>query len=301
MPAAYTHLTLVNEVAKDSRLPLALMDAAGRWMRFVELGAVSPDLAYLVIGPGSRDATAWADRMHTHDAGRMIHAGAALLPRQPEESRERCLAWLMGYSAHVVADVVIHPVVNAIVGEPYIDHKKDHRICEMHQDVHIWARMNLGEIGLAEHLDSGVGRCGDETGIDPVIRGFWEDMLRTAYGNWEAGAGPDIDMWYLRFLVAVDKIAEEGNRLMPLARHVAAGVAGLVYPEAADRRFIENVNTPAGPRHYDEVFDHAKEACVEVWLDLIGAAPAERRFARVDPSWNLDSGRTPTGNYTLWS
>lgn len=46
---------------------------------------------------------------------------------------------------------------------------------------------------------------------------------------------------------------------------------------------------------------HAKEACLEVWMDLIGAAPAERRFARVDPSWNLDSGRTPAGTYTLWN
>ncbi len=54
----------------------------------------------------------------------------------------------------------VHPVVKLKVG-PYAENKTRHRECEIHQDAYIFPRrLNLGTIGLAEHLTSGIGQCG---------------------------------------------------------------------------------------------------------------------------------------------
>jgi len=51
----------------------------------------------------------------------------------------------------VVADVTIHPILELKVGS-YAEHKMGHRTCEMHQDAYIFQRLNLGDVGLSEHL-----------------------------------------------------------------------------------------------------------------------------------------------------
>lgn len=68
MPAAYAHLTLVN-VLKERRnlekipgMPRPAVIAVGKYAKFCELGAVSPDYPYLALGDA--DAAKWADAMH---------------------------------------------------------------------------------------------------------------------------------------------------------------------------------------------------------------------------------------------
>lgn len=146
------------------------------------MGAVSPDYPYLDIG--NKDAEQWADLMHNYRTGEMIQIGINALQGIGGEEKREGLAWLLGYAAHVVADVTIHPIVGLKTGLPYKDHKTDHRKCEMHQDAYVFQRLNLGEIGLAEHLDSGIKAYGDvdnSDNLDREIERLWGIMLQRVY------------------------------------------------------------------------------------------------------------------------
>lgn len=76
--------------------------------------------------------------MHYDFTGKMITVGADLIRKMDRGTEKRiCIAWLMGYAAHVVTDVSIHPIVKLKVGD-YAENKTDHRICEMNQDAYIY-------------------------------------------------------------------------------------------------------------------------------------------------------------------
>ena len=185
MPGAYAHLTLVNLVREPARLeshgfpPEAIVPVLD-YFRFCELGAISPDYPYLDIA--HPDACQWADRMHYQKTGDMVKAGIDLIRKLDGPSQQKTFAWLLGYTSHVVTDVTIHPVVELKVGE-YQKNKGRHRICEMHQDAYIFQRLNIGEIGLAEHLDSGIWGCCAPPGsgkLDTAVAGTWQRMLEVA-------------------------------------------------------------------------------------------------------------------------
>lgn len=81
--------------------------------------------------------------------------------------RDKAFAWLLGYTAHVITDTTIHPVVEPKVG-PYAQNKTAHRECEMHQDAYIFQRLNLGGVGVAD-LESSLERCSLADGsMDPA-------------------------------------------------------------------------------------------------------------------------------------
>ena len=172
MPGAYAHITLVNLAKEPARLeagpgiPGAAALALGRWFKYCELGAVSPDYPYLVLKGA---ATAWADLMHYEHTGDVVKAGVEVLRGLSGFDKEKAFAWLLGYAAHVITDTTIHPVIELKVG-PYAQNKTTHRRCEMHQDAYIFGRMNLGGVGLSEHLDSGISSCGPADGsLDIVV------------------------------------------------------------------------------------------------------------------------------------
>ena len=141
MSGAYTHITLQNEMREPSRLeaipgfPTDAIIAVLDYFKFCELGAVSPDYPYLAVDDGA--AAQWADTMHLIRSGEMIKAGIRRLRREEGEAQQKGLAWLLGYSGHVAADVTLHPVIAMKVG-PYEENKTAHRVCEMHQDVYIF-------------------------------------------------------------------------------------------------------------------------------------------------------------------
>lgn len=306
MPGAYAHLTLVNLIREPVRLEnrgvapdaiVALLDH----FRFCELGAVSPDYPYLdILHP---DACHWADRMHYQKTGDMVKAGIGLIRKLDGTPRQKAFTWLLGYASHVVADVTIHPVVELKVGE-YQKNKGKHRICEMHQDAHIFQRLNIGEIGLAEHLDSGIWGCCDTPGsgkLDPVIAATWRSMLETCYPEPFRTAPPVIDNWHGAFKFIVDK-AEEGNALPPFARHVAAGL-GLTYPAISDldSQYLDGLATPLGPMDYDRVFDRAMENVLVAWSYIADAVFRNNdTYLTAVVDWNLDTGRNADGVYVYW-
>lgn len=148
MPGSYAHITLVNEASEKRELqkikgfPREAIDAAGLQAKFLELGCISPDYPYLDIMSG--DSKKWADSMHYTHTCQPIYFGAEFVREFSKGvARDKCLAWLMGYAAHVVTDMCIHPVVEIKVGH-YDQNKTSHRRCEMHQDAHIFRRLGTG-------------------------------------------------------------------------------------------------------------------------------------------------------------
>jgi len=188
MPGAYAHITLVN-LARDidrieaAGVPIPAIRAILPHLGFTELGAVSPDYPYLHIGlNGSKK---WADLMHYERTGEPIKRGIEFARNLNASDKPPVAAWLMGYAAHVVTDVTIHPVVELRVGE-YATNSTAHRICELNQDAYIFRRLNLDEVGRSEHLDNGIWRCcdGQASGkLDRSVFATWEYMLSEVYPN----------------------------------------------------------------------------------------------------------------------
>lgn len=311
MPGAYAHITLVNELREPARLEridgfipkacAALMD----YFKFCELGAVSPDYPYL--GIGNRGAAQWADRMHYEHTGDMIKTGvSALASWRDDAARRKAFAWLLGYAAHVATDVTIHPVVELKVG-PYAKNKTKHRICELHQDAHIFQRLNLGGVGLAEHLDSGIWGCCDKPGsgrIDRIIGGLWKTMLKTCYPTAFRSSPPDIDAWHRGFRFVVDKV-EDGGSLFPFARHLAVN-SGMTYPNSdeVDPQYVEYVDVPdpVDGLPYDEIFNRAIGNVEWTWsLIARGIYGNDGSYMTALSNWNLDTGRDETGRLVFWS
>lgn len=306
MPGAYAHITLVNLAINVSRLeaadiPVPAIGAILQHLKFSELGAVSPDYPYLHIGlNGSKR---WADLMHYERTGEPLKRGIEFARTLNASDKRPVVAWLMGYAAHVVADVTIHPVVELRVGE-YAANAKAHRICEMHQDAYIYRRLNLDEVGRSEHLESGIWRCCEGAGsgkLDRSVFATWEHMLSEVYPDEFKKNRPDIHAWHAGFKRSVD-LAEEGYRMPPFARHVAVD-CGMTYPAMADvdPSFIRNLETPEGVMDYDELFDKALENVLAMWT-VIGKAVFENDQAYLTKigNWNLDTGKNESGNFAYW-
>jgi len=307
MPGAYAHMTLVNLIADRLRamndMPSSAKIAYNDHFAYCELGSVSPDYPYLAILDG--DSAMWADNMHYINTGDVIRSGTRLVGGMPPGgARDKRLAWLLGYAAHVVTDVTIHPIVELKVG-PYEGNEREHRVCELHQDAHIYRRLNLGVIGLAEHLDSGLARChasGARDRIDPAIGELWSGMLEEVYPGTFATNPPDINKWHESFIDVVDKIEDAGNLLL-MARHTAVN-SGLVYPAADDidiGEFIEGLTTPEIPMDYDDIFERAMNnvATVWTWISRDVDNRAEAEVAQIG-NWNLDTGRDENGVLVFW-
>jgi hypothetical protein len=308
MPAAYTHITLVNLLREPQRLqqipgfPRDAIPAVLDYFKYCELGAVSPDYPYLAIGDNG--AARWADLMHYEQTVEKIRVGVRHLRELHGEAQRKCLAWLLGYAAHVATDVAIHPVVFLKVG-PYGENKNAHRICEMQQDAYIFQRLNLGGLGLSEHLRSGIWACHDreDSGrLDREVDALWQTMLQEAHPAEYGTNPPDPSTWRKRFKLVVDDIAEEGNKLLPFARHVAAGL-GLVYPAESEvaPEFIRGLHVPTGFQDYDQVFDAAVRDVGTVWRWIASAAlGADSPQLAQAGNWDLDTGRDQRGHLVFW-
>jgi len=308
MPAAYAHITLVNILKEPQRLqqipgfPRSAIPAILDYFKFCELGAVSPDYPYLAIGDSG--AATWADVMHYKKTVEKIRVGVRHLRELSGEPQRKCLAWLLGYAAHVATDVAIHPVVFLKVG-PYAQNKGAHRFCEMQQDAYIFQRLNLGGLGLSEHLRSGIWAChapGDPGRLDRDVDALWQRMLQETHPEEYAANPPDPDTWRRRFELVVDDIADEGDKLLPFARHVAAGL-GLVYPAEAEvsAEFTRGLTVPTGHQDYDQVFDAAIRDVGTVWewvasAVLVGDVPQLVQAG----NWDLDTGRDEHDQLVFW-
>ncbi|MBL4615127.1 MAG: zinc dependent phospholipase C family protein [Magnetovibrio sp.] len=310
MPGGYAHITIVNQMREfvDARddIPINVKIASADYLNFCELGGVSPDYPYLDIL--NSDAASWADLMHYVDTGAMIRAGVQRISALKGAAQTKGLAWLLGYAAHVAADVTIHPIVELKVG-PYHGNEKAHRVCEMHQDAYIYQRLGLSKVGLAEHLDkrnNGLRSChypGDENRIDAIVGELWHGMLEEVHAEAYGQNPPNIDSWHAKFGPIVD-IIEEGSALPSFARHIAVN-AGLTYPEPDEvkhEEYIDSLKTPEGPMTYDAIFDRARDNIAQVW-GWIGQDVSANTLDKTAAigNWNLDTGRDENDALVFWT
>jgi hypothetical protein len=306
MPGAYAHITLVN-FAKEphrlesSRVPLPAIEAVLKYFSICELGAVSPDYPYLHVGRNG--SKAWADLMHYERTGEPIKTGIELARDLGDEKQGMLVAWLLGYAAHVAADLTIHPVVELKVGA-YAQNKQQHRICEMNQDAHIFQRMNLSDLGRSEHLDTGIWGCCDSPNsgiLNQTISSNWRSILSRCYPQQYMDNEPEVDAWHAGFKRAVD-LAEEGYRMPLFARHIAVD-CGMTYPAIADieSTFIDNLPTPEGPMSYDDIFEKALNNIVSMWA-VIGKAvfDGDQSYKTMIENWDLDTGKDANGRLCYW-
>jgi hypothetical protein len=306
MPGRYAHITSVNLASEKRYLtridgfPREAIDAANLHTNFLELGCISPDYPYLDLLSG--DSKKWADLMHYTHTCEAIYIGAQLVSKLPQGlSREKCLAWLMGYTAHVIADMCIHPVVELKVG-PYEKNPTEHRRCEMHQDAHIFRRVGTGMPQVSEHIKSTILNCGtpdDPKQLAPDIKGIWAELIRTVYPKVFSDDPPDMDNWHRKCNSILEKLLPTSSRFVGFARHVCDGL-GFSYPtpDEIDRAAYINdlrVPSPEGTERrmqYDDIFNLTIERLQQVWLDVTRHALGFGDFiAFRGEEWNLDTGK----------
>jgi hypothetical protein len=314
MPGSYAHITLVNEASEKRRLkkiagfPREAIDAANLHSKFLELGCISPDYPYLDLTSGV--SKKWADAMHYTHTGQAIYVGAELVRNLPQGiAKDKCLAWLMGYAAHVVTDMCIYPVVELKVGT-YKGHEKPHRRFEMHQDAYVFRRMGTGMPQIAGHIKATIFRCGapdDPKRLDSDVKKLWNELLKTVYPQAFVDDAPELDKWHQRCYTILEKLLPTSSRLVGFARH-ACNDSGFLYPTPSEidmGEYIENLEVPGDKRmHYDDIFNWATEQVQEAWLDVTRHALDQGDFiAFQDQEWDLDTGRNKSSakeNLVFW-
>lgn len=299
MSGAYTHLTIANDaraLARKTSLRKPTLAALGNHLKYVELGAVSPDYPYLST---DRSQGTWADAMHYTNTGTLLRSAVAAVHRAPAASQPKLIAWIFGFASHVATDMTIHPVIEMKVG-PYKGNEKAHRVCEMHQDAHIFPRLGVGSAALTQHLKTGVATCNsptDSDSLDPSIEQVWLDILQKTYPAQAAVETPNPSSWHRGFRRILSAVGNT-NHLFPFARHVGASM-GLTYPrfEEIDQQYIKGLKTPAGTTDLDTLYETARTNVLKMWAGLDEDLVSGRSDAldRLE-DWNLDTGRSVSTN-----
>lgn len=311
MPGPYAHITLLRELMRPGTLESIFAPSSeyssvlAQYFPYCALGAVCPD--YPNLARNDKSSSRWADAMHYTRACEMITSGIRRVREASGAVRDKQLAWLLGYCAHVATDVTIHPVVQAKVGA-YAENQREHRICEMNQDSYIYRRMNLGEIGESDAFARIVAKCSnrnDSTQLDNDIVTLWEDVLKDVHPELYAVHQPDCASWHWEFITCVAGSSHDPVKLFPLASVIAAKM-NLTYPphDTVDPLYIDGLEIPSVKPlrlHYDEIFDHAVDNVAALWR-LVERAVCDENSPNVPTfsDWNLDTGLDELGRLVFW-
>lgn len=303
MSGGYTHITLAQlaiEEVRNRRVGLLHNDAKralGNWKKFCIVGAVAPDYPYLDILDSNSNA--WADAMHKGHAVTLLRNGVTKIRDLADENvRQKCIAWLFGFAAHVATDGTIHPVVNLKVGT-YELNKSEHRRCEMSQDVYAHKRLNMGVLDFNKQISTNVddtSHIDNRNQIDHDIAQLWQNLLTSVYPHLGI---PKVDDWHSA-MRSMMKVGESGHVLFAFARHVAAN-KGLVYPTTPDTQYIHELKVPGGlTMDFEEIFQKALTNIIELWGWM--ALSLQKRASPLDSlkSWSLDTGIDDDGNMIYW-
>lgn len=305
MSGAYTHICIANDASKAASaygLRKSTLKALGVHLKFVELGAVSPDYPYLSL---DRRQTVWADAMHYTDTATLVREGVRAVYSSSSKTQPKLTAWLLGLAAHIATDMTIHPVIELKVG-PYQGNESEHRRCEMHQDSYIFPKvMNVGPTGLTEHMQTGLGQCSaatDEDRLDTDLEHVWTAMLHATYPQIAASTAALPSTWHKGFKGILQSLSRAGQ-LFPFSRHVGTNL-GLTYPQEADvdMTYIKGLKTPDGVQDFDDIYRRAMSNVLAVWkgLDDALAHGGSEDLALLE-NWNLDTGRSlATQKLVFW-
>lgn len=312
MAGTYTHLSVVRSIygnpGRISAIP-ALTEDLKFILRmrssFVDLGAVSPDCPFLYIANYSKEANSWGNLMHYHRTADFIREGIDRLMHRDlsQQDTQVAIAWLFGYTSHLVTDLTVHPVVEIKVGD-YANNKKKHKFCELQQDAYIFNRVLGLNISEAEYIKgAGFKTCTNGLGDSSLHRAvevLWSDCISTIKETCRAKTYayhipkniPRPSDWFGWFVAMIDKGAEEGHNF-PLVYHLLRKF-GLSYP--ANQKDIEydyvlNLEVPGEARmDFSQVFDIAIANVSNYWgeLSLALHRKSPELFSLVNG--NLDTG-----------
>jgi hypothetical protein len=304
MAGAFTHWMIAKTALGELSPALADAEEAQTRLPFVLLGAVSPDLPYLCV---TDDADLWADRMHYEKTGEFVRVAAGAVSQIADAAdRAAALAWLLGYASHLVADTVVHPVVNAIVG-PYRFNQFDHRLCETTQDSLIFKEVEGKEIvktAFQTQLMEATGgaRPGlNSRSVHKAVKQVWLYTLKKLFPA-KRGVNMRIheqsmacDSWLKAYVGRMGLAAGPnafGRNLTELAG-IAYRASGKIGREARTR-FYDTIPLPDGTTgsFKTAVFDKAVQDTIRVWNNLLGDIEKERTDAIIGyvKNWDLDLG-----------
>jgi len=305
MAGTFTHWMIVEEalerynklLQKHPYFPIILGNS-----HFVTLGAVGPDYPYLSeLANNLLKLHSWADRMHYENTGEFVKYGIVNLLKLNEQNKQQdfeiCLSWFCGYVTHLLADSIIHPVVNAIVGR-YLFNSDEHRHCEMIQDSFIFHEIKKVELRYAYYVDL-IKMCSDsedEDLINPAIRDFWTETLKMSHpGGKNKFDKIDPDDWHENYLSIISKVSDS----TPIFRHIGEA-KHLFYKRVSDitseerKIFIEEINLPGNKigRFKEDAFNKAVEKVIEVWQKLFVDIEQKNpdNCTSYIKNWNLDAG-----------
>lgn len=239
--------------------------------------------------------------MHYIDTGDKIHVGVEHVKELKGEEQAKSLAWLLGYTSHVITDVTLHPVVELKVG-PYENNQRQHRRCEMHQDVYIYDHLEVGAIHSGNFLKNGISTCTAPntcSDLDPAICETWRAILKTTDPDRYQHNMPDFSSWHRGFCSLVSKAAP--GSFLVFSRHLL-GETGLVYPAKCGREYSHGLDVPGGKQmDYKDIFAKAQSNVRRYWEKIVRACLTNES---VDLSglcnWNLDTGRDSAGVLAFW-
>jgi len=304
MPGAYAHIAMARSLGTRKTLvveydiPSEISQIILEKPEYIELGAVSPDYPYLA------KQNLWADNMHYKANGSLIKSGIDILAKESinDDATRKKIAWLLGFAAHVIADITVHPIVAGIIG-PYEGNERAHRECEVNQDAYAFNKMNWGELCEVDCFETGIQQCSDPFGhLVPEVLSFWQQLLEINCATDYAVTLPHIGRWHVGYTNLMDNFAEEANRFSILAPFVVH--FGLACPNSAgvDRRYISNLLTPTGNHiHYDELFNYAASNIGKVWGTIArGILGLDTEYETKIKNWNLDTGMDELNQLEYW-
>lgn len=303
MAGTFTHWMIVEEALnKFNKLPKSKKHKYFPIIKgsshFVLLGAVGPDYPYLSeLEGGLFKIHSWADRMHYENTGELVQFAIQNLTNLKDNDFEVCLSWLSGFVTHLIADSVVHPVVNSIVG-PYLFNSGEHRHCEMTQDSYIFKETKKVEIEYAEFVEI-IKMCSmpdNKSQLPSALKDLWTETLKMSHPG---GKGKfdeiDPDKWHEKFVSIVENISDP----IPIFRHIGKE-KNLVYKKVNDitpeerKKFIDEVALPNGKSgNFKEVaFDKAVGEVIKAWQKIfidIEANTPDNCLSYIK-NWNLDTG-----------
>ena len=295
MAGAFTHLMICDAgKRKDQLAEEKFKKLLNKYSQFLLLGAVSPDIPCL---SSKLSSIHWEELMHksTNTNGTVISAYEELKGKfaQWQATEKVIFAWLMGYVSHMIADSIIHPIVNTIVGGNYEGHESEHGRCETVQDTLIFKEVKKIDIVYAEFVDL-LGRCKKHPSYG-LLLDFWKKHAEATYHQ-DSGLNPKL--WIEIYRTALDT-ADESN-IPAFFRHIPV-IGQFFYEEASKiklnypqdyNKYYSNVRLPNGASgaFLDYGFNYAIEKVVDAWNKLYAGLDSPFFIASLIKNWNLDTG-----------
>jgi hypothetical protein len=261
---------------------------------YLLLGSVSPDLPAIADVLGGSN---WSDRMHNGNLNRVpVQIFNELKATGCRDAR---LAWLFGYVGHIIADVVVHPVVRLAITRR--GGANVHRRCEITQDSLLFRDIKTYDLTVADFFGS-LKECRSDPNkkIFEDAMALWAKCLNSCGASFHGNCAD----WYTSYVTTVE-FATELPRLI---------FYNTIYPSAdsisqEDRRdFYDDVILPVPENEHGAfrsgVFDLAVRRLVPIWKQMWDClvTPDTSGIGPLIQDWDLNSGanRTTNTNYDLW-